>query len=155
MPLSTTARQAMFAQETGEAFLVLLAIDHPDLIAQLLFVNNNVNVVSTGGEHIAYPFDVQLPDSDEERDIIARLSIDNVSREIAQVIRSLDTPPTVGITIVRASDPNWPEVELPGMLLRDVTWDALQLSGELSLSDITAEPYPAWVFDPGRFPALF
>ena len=149
----------MFAQETGEVFLILLVIDHPTLANPLRFVNNNVNVVANDNgiprEFIAYPFDLILPDSDDDRDIIGHLTIDNVSREITETIRSIDEPPTVEVRVIRAAAPNTSEVILPLFTLRDVTWDALAISGELVLSDITTAPYPAYVFDPGRFPGLF
>jgi hypothetical protein len=153
--LSLAARQAMFAQETGEAFLILLKIFHPDLDAPYRFVNNNVNVVGVDGAYMAYPFDLVLPDSDEDREVVALLSIDNVSQEITEVIRSLDVPPGVKVSVVRAAAPTEVEVELPEFTLRDVTWDSMAISGELVLSDITSEPYPAHRFIPGYFPGLF
>jgi Domain of unknown function (DUF1833) len=155
MPVSTAARQAMFAQETGEAFLILLTIDHPDFTAPIRVVNNTVNVTSGGQEYFAYPFDLTLPDSDHDKDIVAHLSIDNVSREITEAIRDADEPPTVEIAVIRAAAPDAHEISLPTFTLRDVNWDALTISGELVLSDITFEPYPAYVFDPNRFPGLF
>lgn len=155
MPVSVAARAAMFAQETGEAFLILLRIDHPDFGAPIRVVNNTVNVTHDGDEFIGYPFDLILPDSEEDREVAARLTIDNVSREIAQAVRAAEDPPTADISVVRAAAPDDIEVALPTFTLRNVNWDALTLSGDLVLGDITTEPYPAHFFDPGRFPALF
>ena len=47
-------------------------------------MNNTQNVTYAGAEWIAYPFNLVLPDSDEDGEIRAHLSINNVGREIAQ-----------------------------------------------------------------------
>ena len=46
--VSLTARQAIYAQETDEAFIVLLTIDHAELSDPIRVANYDVNVVSRG-----------------------------------------------------------------------------------------------------------
>lgn len=152
--LSDTARQQVFGQEGG-GFLVLLTITHADLITPIRVVNNTEAVTSNGVEYIAYPFAIKLPESREGVQPHARLTIDNVSREIAQTIRSISTPPTVNIQVIRIDDLDAVEMELPNFQLRNVEWDILTLSGDLQIDDITREPYPQRSFTPAEYPGLF
>ena len=155
MPISTAARTAMFAQETGEVFLAVLKIDHPDFTTPIRVVNNTQDVTHNGFEWIAYPFDLMLPDSDEDREIVAHLSIDNVGREIAAAVRAAVNPPTVSVALIRADDPDPAEIVWPEFTLRNVAWDAAALTGDLVLLDISSEPYPAHQFTPNYFPGFF
>lgn len=154
MTLSDTARGQVFQQEGG-GFLELLTISHPDLAEPLRFVNNTETITSNGQTYIAFPFRVALP-ADKERSVPrAQLELDNVSRQIGQVIRQLNSPPTVQIEIIRIDDLDAVEVTLPAMTLNNVRYDALSVSGELSVEDTTREPFPQRSFTPAEFPGLF
>ena len=59
--LSNTARRALYAQETGEVFLLLLVISHPSLPAPIRVVNNSEDVVSGGFTYQRFPFELALP----------------------------------------------------------------------------------------------
>lgn len=154
--LSDVARAAALAQETGEVFLVLLTISHDDIIGgPIRVVNNTEDILSRGNTFIAFPFELQLPDDSTERAPLARLSIDNISREIAQAIRTITSPPTVTIELILADAPDDIELSLPEFTLRNVTWDVQSVAGDLMVQDLISEPYPVGVYDPSRFPALF
>lgn len=155
MTVSTTYKEAAFAADTPEVPLVLLTISHPSISPPIRLVNNTENITSNGNEFIAFPFTPVWADSREDAPPRARLTIDNVSREIAQAIRSITSPPTVTMQLILASAPDVIEQPLPDFKLRNVTWDAGKVSGELTVEDFTAEPYPAGVFSPASFPGLF
>lgn len=104
---------------------------------------------------LAYPFKLSLPDDVQTSAPRAKLSIDNVSREIAQLIRTISTPPNVLIEIVRIDDPDSVEMSLPMFRLRNVEWDALQISGDLTIDEIEKEPFPQRRYTPAEFPGLF
>ncbi|HET8791808.1 MAG TPA: DUF1833 family protein [Modicisalibacter sp.] len=153
--MSTTLTQSAFAQDTDDVWLPLLTISHPDIDPPIRVVHNTVNIVSRGNEFINFPFDIILPDEREDAPSSARLVIDNVAREIGQAIRSISTPPSVMIEIIRAADPDTLEMSWPNFFLRNAKWNAGQVSGDLVLEDFTDEPYPAGVFSPARFGSLF
>lgn len=153
MTLSSVGKQQAFAQESDD-FLALLTIDHADLADPIRVVNNVKDVVSGGQTYVAFPFQLTLPTDTADSPPRARLSIDNVSQEIAQTIRSISTPPTVTIRIVQMADPEQVEVNLPSFILRNVKYDATTVSGELELEDITREPFPARMFSPAEYPGL-
>lgn len=153
MTVSVNLKADAWAQESNLP-LVLLTIDHAEMEAPIRVVNNNENITSNGNEFIAYPFEISLPDSTEDAPPAAQLKIDNVAREIAQVIRELTVSPTVLIQVVRQEDYDTVEIEFPAMTLDKVTVDALTVSGNLIYEDLSREPYPAYSFNPAEFPGL-
>lgn len=154
MPVTSTLRQSAFAAETDEVWLILLTLSHPDLTDEIRVVNNPKTVRSRDANYIGYAFDLQLPVDSDEQAPVARLTIDNVSREIAEAIRSISSAPTVTMEIIRAAAPDTVEMTYSGFRLQEVQWDELTVSGLLVLDDITTEPYPAGIFSPASFPGL-
>lgn len=154
MSFSTVAKAAAFAPETEEVFLVLLDIDYgtPPIIR---VVNNLTDITSNGNVYTAFPFDIVLPDDTDDKDYVARLTIDNVSREITQSLRQISEPPTITISVIRAADPDTIELALPNFTMRNVSWDELSITADLSVESLISEPYPHILFEPVRFPALF
>lgn len=155
MTLSAATRQAAFLQETDEVFLVLVTIAHADISPSIRVVNNTERITSNGNEFAAFPFDVELPDSREAGTSRARLTIDNVSREIAESIRMIATAATVLLEVIRAADPDTIEKTWSVLTLKNVKWDMFKMSGDLILEEIDIEPYPAGQFSPASFPGLF
>lgn len=153
--LSNIARQALHAEGTEEAFLVLLTLSHADLAEPLRVTSDAVDTLSRGETFIAYPFELSLPDDDDSRVPRAKLAIDNVDRSIVLAVRSLSTAPVVLVEIVRASDPDTVEARFADFRLANVLYDAHLVQGDLSIEDFTTEPFPAHVFSPSLFPGLF
>lgn len=152
--LSPTALQAGFESQTAEVFLVLLQITHPNLPEAIRVVNNNENVTSGGNVYIAYPFEIELPGEDSDQPPLARLRIDNVDRLLVATVREIATPPQITIRVVLASQPDTIEMEFQGLTMRNVTYDAATISGELVFEQILVEPV-ATVMTPSKFPGAF
>ena len=155
MTLSDSARGAMFAEETSDGLFALLTIDHDDLSAPIRVVHNQVDVVSRGDTFTAFPFELILPTSEPDSPPRAQLTIDNVSREIGQAIRTVSSAPTVLIEVVRIDDPDTLELSFPALNLRNVRFDVAKVTGDLVSEDLQLEPYPALTFSPPHFPGLF
>lgn len=153
--LSPTARRAVFAQQTGEVFLLLLTIEHASLAAPIRVVNDLVNHTSNGDVFTAFPFQLQLPDEHEDKPPRMRLSIDNVDRTIVESLRRLTSPPTVQLDVCLASQPDVIEESFPGFLLQSVSYDHLVVEGDLTLDDIVTEPFPEGSYTPQHFAGLF
>ena len=146
--------RSAFAQETDEIWLILLTISHPDLTDDIRVVHNPVAITSRGLNFIGFAFELSLPIDAPDRAPIAELRIDNVSREIAQAVRSISSAPTVTIEVIRAAAPDVVELSLEGFRLQNVNWDAGSVRGALVLDDIATEPFPAGIFSPAGFPGL-
>ena len=154
---SSTLRQAVFAEETGKVFLLLLTIQHADIGSPdtLYFVDNFENVTSGGHTYTAFPFTIDLPgDSDDELPRV-QLTIDNVDRSIVEAIRNLGGAPTVTLSVVLSSSPNTIEAGPFEMKMRNAEYDSLVVTGDLQSDDILNEPYPGDAFTPQNFPGLF
>lgn len=167
--LSVTARGAVFAPETDEVFILLLTISHADLSApirvtpdqkEVLPIASALNpdtrgVISRGQEFIGFPFEITLPNEDEDQSPRAQLRIDNVSREIVRAVRSIRSPADVTVEIVLASEPDTVETALEGFQMRSVTYNALTVEGDLTVEQFDLEPYPSRRMTPSNYPGLF
>jgi len=152
---SLTFREAINAQETDEAFLILLEIDHDELSEPIRVTSDGVNTVSNGETYIAYPFDLSLPDDPEQGVSVAQLTIDNVHRVIVESLRAISTAPKVTIRVVLGSNPDVVEAEFPNFELQQVQYDAMTVTGQLTLRTFFQEPYPGDAFLPSTFPGVF
>jgi hypothetical protein len=112
-------------------------------------------VKSQGEEFVALPFEISLPNEDEDTLPRARLTIDNVSREIIKAVRSINSPAQITIQVVLASDPDTVEAEITKFQLTNVTADALTVQGDLTTEQFDQEPYPAGRFTGAGFPGMF
>jgi len=148
-------RRALNAPETAEIFTVLLTIAHPDLDTPIRVCDGGADVTSRGDHFIAYPFALALPEDEDGRAPRARLSIDNVERQIVQAVRSLTSSPFVTIEIIRRAAPDVVEARFEDFRFTDISYDSQAVEGDLTVEDFTAEPYPAACFAPSLFPGLF
>lgn len=153
--ISSATRQAFYAGETGETFLVLLTLSHAGMEAPIRVTSDAVTTVSRGNSFVPFPFDLILPDDEDNRAPRAKLVIDNVDRQIVQAVRGLSSAPTVLIEIIRAAAPDTVEAQFVDFRLTNVSYDAQRVEGVLTIEDFTAEPFPAATFSPGLFPGLF
>jgi len=153
--VSLPAMQGALAQETDEVYLVLLEVDHSTFPSPLRFVNNDADITSGGNVYTAFPFDAQLPDDTEEKEPLATLRITNVSRELIDEIRSIQSPPSMTISVVLESSPNTIEWGPLDLETRGVTYDADNIIFKLAYSAFTREPFPYRTFDSVSFPGMF
>jgi hypothetical protein len=153
--LSTTAAQAIFAQNTSEIFLMLLTIAHSDLAMPLRFVNDWHDITRGGQTYLGCAFTIGLPSEREDQPPTVQLRIDNVDRRILEGIRSLTSPPTITLEVVLASSPETLEAGPFALTLRNVTYDALNITGMLTYEDVLNEPSMQFHITPNLFPGAF
>lgn len=152
--LSTTFKQAIFAQETSEVFLVLLTLSHNDFAATIRVVNNYANITSNGNTFTAYPFEIDLPGEDDEALSKVELMITNVDKLLVDEIRAISTPVDLTMEIALASSPDTIEATF-AMKVRSVEYDANLLVATCNFEDILNEGYPAETYTPFKNPGLF
>lgn len=154
MTTSVELRQSAFAADTEDVWLLLLTLTHPDLQEPIRIVNDVSEITSNGNRFFPFGFDFEFPFDAPDRAPEARISIDNVSLELIETIRSISSPPTVRMDFIRAAAPDVLELTLDGFRLRDTTWDSDRISGVLAQEDIITEGYPADAFTPASFRGL-
>lgn len=153
MPITDELKQEAWQNES-DLPLILITISHASLSEDIRVVNNKAAVTSGGLEYIAFPFEIQLPDSKEDSQPSAKLTICNVSREIGTAIRLISTPPSVTLTIVRQDTPDIVEAQFVGMRLNNVKYDKMTVTGDLEFEDLTREEFPSLKFSPSIFKGI-
>lgn len=153
--LSSPAKAAIFAQETGEVFLHLITISHALLVPSLRFVDNHVDITSRGNVYLGWPFEITLPAERDDAVPNVQIQIDNVDRRIIEGIRRLTSAPQITLEIILASSPDTVEAGPFDMKLRTIEYNALTITGTLAPEDVLAEPYPPFAYTPQYFPGLF
>lgn len=162
--LSNAAKQAIFAQQTDEVFILLVTIEHENFTDPIRVASDPKQVlpdagvrgvVSRGEEYVYLPFTINLPMQDDTGVARASISIDNISREIVAAVRKATSALSITIEVVLASDVETLEMSIPDFRLERVTYDALTVSGDISVEYYDLEPFPARRFTPSDFPGVF
>jgi hypothetical protein len=153
--LSTLAKQAIFAESTGEVFLLLLTLSHATLLTPIRVVLNTENIVSRGNTFLAFPFEFVLPGEREDQIPRCRLRIDNVDRQIVTALRNATSAIALLAEIVLAAQPDTVDATFDGFTLKDARYDVLIVEGDLALEDPLNEPAIADRFTPSNFPGIF
>lgn len=164
--LSLNLREELFNADSGEYLIFLLTITHPSLEEPIRLTSDATERLETDPDLIygtnsrgeTYYFigmQIVLPSEQEKSPPNSKLVISNVDRSIIPLIRSITSPAEVLIEAVRTSDPETVEFTIPKMEITHATYDADQISFDLTIDALAAEPYPADSFTPGNFGGLF
>lgn len=164
--ISDNFRQAAYSQQTDVAIIVLLTLYTDDTIEPVYVCNvpvqkfedlgeNVYGVVSNEQRYIFLPFNIELPQDDKTGAVTAKLSIENVSRQIVQHARNAGKTINVDIQVVLSNNLDYIELEYKGFKFINIQYDAQQVTGDLSVDYLDLEPFPAGRFTPSGFPGLF
>lgn len=164
--ISDNLRQVSYAQETDVAVIILLTLrtnDLPDAIRicstpveKFADLGENVyGCTSNGQRYLFLPFNIVLPQDDKTGTVTAKLTIDNVNRQIVQYARETKSAINVDIQVILSNDLDAVELEFKDFKLTNVSYDAFTVSGDLSVDYLGLEPFPCGRFTPSGFPGLF
>lgn len=159
-------KQSAYAQETDSTVISLLTLSAEgegesvkvcdDPYEKLVGLGEDVyGCISNGETFIFAPFELTLPRDDKTGTVSARLTIENVTREIVEYARSIIKPIDVKTQVVLSSAVDVVEFEFDGFKLGNVNHDGFKISGNLTLDYWSLEPYPSGRFTPSGFPGLF
>ena len=110
--ISPTLLNAMYAEQTGIVVICLLTISHPSIADIRLSSNATTKVasnplqyktVSRGDDYLFAPFSITLPDDVEGQAPVCNFMIENISRDLIAIVRSVDLTqgaPTLTIELV-------------------------------------------------------
>lgn len=164
--ISNNLKQASYAQETDVAIVVLLTIASPELTDAIRVCNipvekfsdlgeNVYGCISNGQRYLFLPFDISLPQDDKTGAVTAKLTIDNVNRQIVQYARQTKQALNITIQLVLSNNLDYVEFEFKDFKLTNVNYNGFQVSGNLSVDYLGLEPFPQGRFTPSGFPGLF
>jgi hypothetical protein len=150
------------AQNSDDAILALVEVHHPDLPASI-FPNNtfyatsdSVPTVSNENTYKPYPFDVTLAIDDPGSAPKAQITITSADQAVTQALLTVGLKaPDVTINIVLASDPDYIELTMPGLMLVQAQGDNAQITGGLSMENLLNTQFPKRTMDPIHYPAIF
>lgn len=150
--LSTNARAALYAAQSDEVWLQLLTVEHSAIATPIRIVANTENIVSRGETYTAFPFQISLPATSAES---VELVVDNVTRELIEEVRGIDTPLTLTLEVVLASAPDTVEAGPFAFQSRAVEYDVQRMRFTLAYEPLLQEPFPAYTYTPLDYPGLF
>ena len=162
--VTNNLKEAVFGQETDEAFIILLTIEGDDLTTPIRVASDPMEllpsagvrgVISRSNEYVYLPLNIELPQQDDSGIARARVTIDNIDRRVVEGARSATRGLSVTIEIVLSSDPDTVEVSVPDFRFESVRYNAMTISGDISLEFFDTEPLPAGRFTPSRWPGIF
>lgn len=128
---SAAFKEAINKEASGEVFLYLLELSHPDLASTIRLVNNYEDIVSNGETYSASAFQFTPPTQGEGEYSPAQLLVDNTDRVLVESLRLITTPIKVNAKVVLASDTNVIDWEYPELQLQNVSYNVNSISGEV------------------------
>lgn len=169
--MSPAAIAALFSPDAQTTLVTLLTIYDPsdDTSVLLRIADNytqrlndaatdaeiNYGIISRGTNFYFLPMEISLPS--EEPNAAPRCSIvlTDVTKQVVPIIRQISGPPRVKIELVLNSTPDTVEMSFDKFYLSSISYNANQVTAELSMIDFAVEPFPAYSFTPKYFPGLF
>lgn len=152
----TTGTRRNLNASSGEAPLLLLEINDPDLGAPVRVVNDTQNITHQGNLFVALEFDVDLPSDMEKQVPRARVGMDNVGRELTQWLEVSDGGDGAEVRLIQVSRTAPDVVEWETTLdLSGVEMDIARIIGVLGYEDLLNRPGVLLRYDPQTAPGLF
>lgn len=164
--ISDNLKQNAYLQETDVAIVVLLTLSTPELTDTIRICNvpiekfedlgvNVYGCTSNGQRYLFLPFDINIPQDDKTGAVTAKLTIDNINRQLVQYARETKKGINVNIQLVLSNNLDYVEIEYKDFKLTNVKYDGFTVSGNLSIDYLGLEPFPCGRFTPSGFPGLF
>lgn len=153
--LSPELLAEIYKQQSGDAFLTLLTITHPDIPTPIRLVNNTEDIVSNSLTFSAFPFKIVLPVDDGEKAREVALELDNVSLELIDTIRSISDPLEVKLEMILASIPDDIQLSLEELKIGNLSYDAYKITGRLYQDDFLTAGMTSEIYSPQLYPGLF
>ena len=152
--LSPSLLAQLYGQTSSDPFLMLVTISH-SAFSTIRLVNNTENIISNGNTFMAFPVRIVLPVDDGETAREVSMELDNVSLELIDEIRTVTTPMDVKIEMVLASDPNFVQISLEELKIRNVSYDKQRITAKLYMDDFLSTSMTSEQYTPQNFPGIF
>ena len=159
--LTPTTIQDLGRASSLHIYSTLLKIDHEDLATPILAVNDIVDRawswLASGATWYAFPFQINLPGDYEDQMPDVTLTIENVSRQIVDAVRTISSPATLELSLISSAATAGMGLDLGPiqMTIRSVEYNAMTVTATIQPEDILTEPYPGDIFSPANYPGLF
>ena len=155
-PYSSIYKSTLAQVSAPETPYILLEIDHPELTDPIRIINDTQDLTSNGDLYIGCPFRCVLPDDFENQLPKARLSVDNIGRELMFWIETTagGNGSSVRFMQIMRSRPDQIEWEIT-MSLYNVQVTMQEISAELGFENLFSKPAINVQYRPTTTPGLF
>lgn len=125
----------------AEMPLILLEIDHPNLVAPIRVINDTEDLIHNGVTFTRCAFRISLPDDPDGSLPQASLELDNIGRELVQWLEVADwnLPTTATLIQVMRSRPNVAEYSVV-LDMTDITVTPYTVSARLGFDNLLGLP---------------
>lgn len=161
---SLTARRAFQDGQTDDVAVSLIEIAHSSLPEPVLLSSDptvrlsddplTYGTIHQGAEYLFVMPSLVLPDDEPGQSPKARLSFENVSRNMARLFMGLNDPVEVTIKLVMASTPDNVEFLFRKMIGSRVSGDAGTIALDVGREPFLEMPFPCHRMSKARFPGL-
>jgi Domain of unknown function (DUF1833) len=150
------ATRALFAVAAAELPLYLIEINHEALVDPVRIVQDNRELIHQGNTYLPLEFRLQPPDDMSKGLPRAKISIDNVARDLVSLLEITNGArgSTCSIRQVLRSTPNTVE-SVTTLSLFDIEIDLREVTGSLSYKDFVNLQGVVKRYDPQTAPGLF
>ena len=152
--LSLHAVDQMYRSSSEDPVLMLLHLTFPDA-SEYFYVNNREDIISNGQTYTAFPFDFVLPDDNPDSEPELNITISNVGLELIDSFRGNTQDITAEINMVFASFPDFSEISITDLVVRNISYDARAINITLAYEDILNTTIPSSIYSPTDFPGLY
>ena len=146
--ISLNFRQSAYASETGRVPIILITCEHEDLIEPIRLSSDpttrlsetDADIVygttSRGNDYVFLPLRIRLPDDTADGPGNMQLEIDNVSRQLVEVIRTISAPLPLLVEVVMDNALDTVDLTWPEYVLTNISYDAGLITGTLVLATL-------------------
>lgn len=154
--VSTTALQAMLAQDSAEVMLPFVKIEHPSFASPIRLTVNAEAITRSDGDYMPYGFRINLPKQADDETPQMQMEVDNVDLAVNDAIRGITGAPTVTFDVALASSPDTPEAGPFVMDLQNATANAQSITGTLGYEQgLFDQEVPGQRYQPTNSPGLY
>ena len=167
--MSAEAIKAVFSPESDADLIFLLTVYDPldDTTPILRLADGFTQRISETADEVIYgvvsnsqnfiflPMEISLPSEEEAQAPRCSLVLQDVTRYATPIIRSIDASPRIKMELVLSKTPDIVEVSFTDFYITNFTYNANQVTADLSMIDMEREPFPVHSFSPKYFPGLF
>lgn len=130
--ISQDFRDNIYSPEMLSVPLITFRLSHPDLLEDILVVNNNENIVWNGDTFLATSFKFTPPSMEESKEAGATVSICNVDRRLISLIRSIQGGLTAEANLIVVGDTIEREAGPWFFYMNQITYNKDSVTGSLT-----------------------
>lgn len=176
--LSPEALKAVFSPESDSDLLTLVTIYDPVITTKIIArlsdgVTQRITtalepgdlittdeeviygVVSNNKNYTFLPMQISLPSEDDSQAPRCSLVLNDVTRFLTPIIRTIVGPPKIKLELVLSKTPDRVEVSFAHFYISSFRYNRDSVTCELSMINYEREPFPMHSFNPPNFPGLF